>query len=154
MATVSLRVTVPARANDVWQAVRSPRGFEFVSRGLIYWPVASSHSSLWVEGETVRGWMFFFGFLPVARHSLTFTTLNDSTREFRTAEHGGIIRSWQHSITVTPLDAVSCAVDDTVTFDGGIATPLLDLTVRVFYWIRRPRWIALGRAITDGSFTA
>jgi hypothetical protein len=151
MATVSLTVTVPAPADTVWNAVCSPIGFRFVSRGLVYWPIAAKRTTRWNQGETVRGWIFFFGFVPAAQHSLTFERLDSTTREFRTDEHGGIIRSWRHSITVTEIDSSQCRIDDSVTFSGGVFTPLLTVMVRVFYAIRRPRWIALAEALVDGT---
>lgn len=152
MATVSLSVSVPAPADSVWQAVKSPAGFRFVSRGLVRWPVAANRTEPWREGETVSGWMFFFQILPVARHNLTFITLDDHNRAFRTDEHGGIIRSWKHSITVTPVDDSHARVDDSVTFSGGMLTPLLEIAVKTFYLVRRPRWVELGKAISTRTF--
>jgi hypothetical protein len=95
--------------------------------------------------------MFMAGFLPMSRHSLTFVRLDDESREFSTNEHGGPIRSWNHRITVTPLTESTCHVDDRVTFDGGVLTPALWLLVRLFYVIRRPRWVGLARALADGT---
>lgn len=151
MATVSLVATVPAAADTMWRAVVSPVGFRFVSRGLIRWPVAATRTERWREGETVEGWMFFFGFIPVARHRLTFVTLDDATRQFRTDERGGIIKGWNHSITVTPAGANRSTIVDSVTFTGGIFTPGLWVMVKLFYAIRAPRWVGLARAISTGS---
>lgn len=151
MKTTSLSIVVPATADDMWRAVRSPAGFRFVARGLVRWPVAAQRTEPWHEGETVSGWMFAAGIVPVAHHSLTFVRLDDATREFRTDEHGGVIRRWNHSITVTPVDDSHSRIDDSVTFSGGIFTWPLALAVRVFYFIRRPRWIALARAIVAGT---
>lgn len=151
MPTVSLSVTVPAPADSVWAAVTSPVGFRFVSRGLVRWPVVARRTQRWHEGETVEGWMFLLGFLPMSRHSLTFDRLDGATREFVTSEHGGPIRSWKHRITVTPLSDSTSQIDDRVTFDGGVLTPALWVLVKLFYVIRRPRWISMARALADGS---
>lgn len=153
MPTVSLSCEVPAPADLVWSAVVSPVGFRFVSRGLVRWPVAQHRTARWVEGETVIGWMFLVGFLPMSRHSLTFEHLDDASREFSTREHGGPIRAWNHRITVTPIDNASCRIDDRVTFDGGVITPALWLLVKAFYIIRRPRWRSLGSALVAGTIT-
>ena len=151
MPTVSLSIDVPANAETVWSGVTSPVGFRFVSRGLVHWPVVADRVARWREGETVTGWMFLLGFLPMSKHTLTFARLDDSEHEFSTREHGGPIRSWNHRITVTPLTASTSRIYDRVTFDGGILTPALWLLVRAFYVIRRPRWIALARALASGS---
>lgn len=151
MPTVSLSCQVPAPAELVWKAVVSPIGFRFVSRGLVRWPVAQSRTNRWNQGETVIGWMYLLGFLPMSRHSLTFERLDDAHHEFSTQEHGGPIRSWNHRITVTPIDAGTCRIDDRVTFDGGILTPALWLLVKTFYVIRRPRWQQLGVALCAGT---
>ena len=150
MRTVSLSVVVPASADTVWRAVCSPAGFRFVSRGLVIWSAAAGRNEPWRQGETVSGRMFAAGIVPVSFHTLTFVRLDDSTREFRTDEFGGIIKKWNHSITVTPIDAAHSRIDDTVTFSGGVLTPLLELAVRVFYLIRKPRWIGLARAVAGG----
>lgn len=151
MPTVSLSTVVPADADLVWSAVTSPAGFRFVSRGLVWWPVVARRTEHWRERETVVGWMFLLGFLPMSRHSLTFERLDPETREFTTDEHGGPIRAWNHRITVTPLTASTCRIDDRVTFDGGVLTTALWVLVRLFYVIRRPRWASLGRALASGS---
>lgn len=151
MPTVSLSLEVPASAAQMWSGVTSPIGFRFVSRGLVRWPVVASRTERWHEGETVTGWMFMAGFLPMSRHSLTFVRLDDESREFSTNEHGGPIRSWNHRITVTPLTEATSRIDDRVTFDGGVLTPALWVLVRLFYAIRRPRWVGLARALAHGT---
>lgn len=147
MPTVSLSCDLPAPAPLVWSAVVSPIGFRFVSRGLVRWPVVATRIDRWQQGETVIGWMFLLGFLPMSRHSLTFERLNDSEHEFSTREHGGPIRSWNHRITVTPVSEDACRIHDRVTFDGGVLTPALWILVKLFYIIRRPRWTQLARAL-------
>jgi hypothetical protein len=149
--TVSLTCDVPVPAHTMWSAVVSPIGFRFVSRGLIRWPVAAVRTSRWMQGETVVGWMFLLGILPMSRHSLTFEGLDDAQFEFSTRERGGPIRSWNHRITVTPIDDSSCRIHDRVTFDGGVLTPFLWVLVRLFYVIRRPRWQQLATALRDGT---
>ena len=151
MPTVSLSTVVPANADVVWSAVTSPIGFRFVSRGLVRWPIVAHRTVRWQEGETVVGWMFLLGFVPMSRHSLTFERLDSVSREFATDERGGPIRSWNHRITVTPVTSSTCRIDDRVTFDGGVFTPALWVLVRLFYAIRRHRWAAMARALTTGS---
>jgi hypothetical protein len=95
--------------------------------------------------------MFLLGFLPMSRHALTFERLDPVTKEFSTNEHGGPIRSWNHRITVTHVSDVASRIHDRVTFDGGALTPALWVLVRLFYVIRRPRWISLARAVGSGK---
>jgi hypothetical protein len=151
MPTVSLTAQVPCAPAHMWRAVVSPVGFRFVSRGLVHWPVVATRTTRWLEGEAVEGWMFFFGFVPVARHRLRFVKLDDDSRTFQTDERGGIISSWQHTITVTPDGDRGSRVHDTVTFSGGIFTPALWILVKLFYAIRAPRWVGLARAVDSGD---
>jgi len=151
MPTVSLTARVPASTDDMWRAVVSPLGFRYVSRGLVRWPVVATRTTRWREGETVEGWMFFFGFIPVARHRLTFVTLDDLSYTFQTDERGGIISSWQHRIVVSAAGAKDSVVTDSVTFSGGIFTPALWVLVKLFYLVRAPRWIGLARAVHSGE---
>lgn len=151
MPTVSLTARVPASSTEMWRAVVSPVGFRFVSRGLVRWPVVATRMARWQEGESVEGWMFFFGFIPVARHRLTFITLADDSRTFRTDENGGIIASWNHTITVTAAPDGKSLIHDTVTFSGGVFTPALWVMVKLFYAIRAPRWVGLARAVHSGE---
>ena len=153
MPTISLNARVPASPEEMWRAVVSPIGFRFVSRGLVRWPVVAERTTRWQEGETVEGWMFFFGFVPVARHRLTFITLDDDSRTFRTDENGGIIASWNHTITVTGEPGSDSVVHDTVTFNGGVLTPVLWVLVKLFYAIRAARWVGLARAVHSGELT-
>ena len=151
MPTVSLTARVPASTDDMWRAVVSPQGFRYVSRGLVHWPVVATRTTRWREGETVEGWMFFFGFIPVARHRLTFVTLDDHSYTFQTDERGGIISSWQHRIVVSAAGAKDSVVTDSVTFSGGIFTPALWVLVKLFYFVRAPRWVGLARAVHSGE---
>jgi hypothetical protein len=95
--------------------------------------------------------MFFFGFIPVARHRLTFVTLDDLSYTFQTNERGGIISSWQHRIVVSAAGTKDSVVTDSVTFSGGIFTPALWVLVKLFYLVRAPRWIGLARAVHSGE---
>lgn len=136
-----------APAEKVWNAVKTPAAFRYVTKGLLTMPSVSERDGDWVEGETVVGWVFLFGLLPVSRHHLRFAEIDDASRTLRSNEHGGILRRWDHDIDVTPIDEDHCLYRDRIELEAGPATPLIWVWAHWFYRTRQNRWRRLSRAL-------
>ena len=70
MAIVDLDTELAAPVHAVWRAVKTPRAFRTVTRGVLTMPVIKHRDDEWREGETVAGWVFLFGVIPFSRHTL------------------------------------------------------------------------------------
>lgn len=138
--TVTRTTDLGAPASAVWAAVRTPAAFRTVTRGLLRYLPAEGRQADWREGETVTGWLWLFGVLPLSRHTIRFASIDAARFILTSDEHGGPIRSWVHDIELEPLDDHRTRYTDRVTIDAGWATLPVAAFAWVFYRIRQARW--------------
>lgn len=145
--TVTRTTILDAPAATVWDAVRTPRAFVTVTRGILRFPAVASRTDEWREGEQVVGWTWLFGVLPFNRHHITVARIDHDEMTLTSDEHGGLIRSWVHDIVVEPLDDQRCRHTDRVVIDAGWATLPVAAYAWVFYRLRQRRWRQLARQL-------
>ena len=148
VAIVDLTTHLEASSDSVWAAVKTPAAFRRVTRWLITMPVISGRSDAWREGEVVVGWVFLFGVIPFSRHHLYVARIDDATRTMSSREGGGLVKSWNHDIIVTPTGLESCDYRDRIEIDAGLFTPVVALYARWFYRMRQRRWRRLAKGMT------
>ena len=149
MAVVDLRTELQAPAQAIWSAVKTPAAFRTVTRGLLVMPAIQARGDAWREGETVVGWVFLFGFIPFSRHTLHIAVIDDAARRLSSEESGGLLRTWNHDIVVTPIGEGRCVYRDHVELDAGIFTPIVALYTHWFYRTRQRRWRALAKELSS-----
>lgn len=149
--TVSRTVELDAPAESVWRAVRTPKAFLTVTRGLVRFPAVAHRTDEWREGEQVVGLTWLFGVLPFNRHHLTVTRIDHERMTLTSDEHGGLIRSWVHDIVIEPDGADRCRYTDRVEIDAGWATLPVAAYAWAFYRIRQRRWRQLARKLAPTS---
>lgn len=140
MRTISVETDLPTDAARVWDAMLSPATFLYVCRGLFGAPVLSGRVERFREGEcgTARLWVFHV--LPAYRHTIEVRVLDAAATTIRTHEHGGILRSWNHTLRVEPAGPQRCHYTDTIEIDAGAATPLVAFVARGIFRYRQRRW--------------
>ena len=98
--------------------------------------------------ETGVGWAWLFGFVPLSRHHLHIQLIDESARVLRSREFGGVIKTWNHDIVITPIDDANCLYRDRIEIAAGIMTPVVILYARWFYRTRQERrWRALAKGM-------
>ena len=140
MALVDISSHLAAPVETVWAAVKTPTAFRRVTRRLLTMPVIRNRSTEWREGETVTGWVFLFGFVPFSRHVLHIFLIDDVSRTLVSRERGGLLKKWDHTITVVAADSSSCVYRDRVEIDAGVFTAPVVLYAKWFYRMRQRRW--------------
>lgn len=143
MIVVDRSTLLAAPASAVWAAVKTPDAFRRVTRGLLAMPAIGGRTDEWREGETVVGWVFVFGVVPFSRYRLHVASIDESTRTLRSRESGGLVRTWNHDITVVAAGDRQCVYRDRIEIDAGIFTPVVGMFARWFYRMRQRRWRAL-----------
>jgi hypothetical protein len=149
MAVVDLYTELAAPANTVWRAVKTPRAFRTVTRGVLTMPAIKHREDEWREGETVAGWVFLFGVIPFSRHTLHVWRIDDSAMTLSSRESGGLLRQWNHDIVVVATGDSRCNYRDHIDIDAGVFTPAVVLYARWFYRTRQRRWRALAMALAS-----
>ena len=149
MTIVDRSTTLSAPAPAVWEAVKTPHAFRFITRGILTMPAIRDRDLPWQEGETVIGWVILFGLVPFSKHRIHVARIDDASMTLSSQEGGSLIRRWNHDITVTPRDEASCKYRDVIDIDAGIFTPAIALYARWFYFMRQRRWRALAKDLSS-----
>src|SRR6202161_3087980 len=119
MRTIHLATTLPTSADRVWRAMQSPVTFLYVCKGLFAVPALSGRAEPLRAGERGTGWLFAFHVVPAYRHTIEVIDVDEPTQTIRTHEHGGVLRVWNHTLKVQPIDESTCRYSDTVDIDAG-----------------------------------
>jgi hypothetical protein len=144
---VILRISTPLAAapDDVWSLIKKPSTFEYVTRGLLRFRDKSQLPDEWTAGQTIRSRLVLGGFLPAWTHELRVLSRDDANRTLQTAESGGPLRRWDHTLAVSPNAAGGSTYTDTIHLDAGPLTPLAGLVARIFFHYRQSRLRRLAR---------
>ena len=143
--TVHRSVVLEAADAAVWAAVQSPATLCHVAAPLLRFPGLAGRTAAWCEGERVVTWLLLGGVLPVSRHHLEVRSIDPERRTIDTHEWGGLVRTWDHTIHIEPMDARRCRYTDRIDIDAGRLTPLVARFAEVFYRHRQRRWRRLAR---------
>lgn len=145
MRTIHLQTTLPTSADRVWRAMQSPVTFLYVCKGLFGVPALAGRPEPLRAGERGAGWLLAFHVIPAYRHTIEVIEVDDAQRTIRTHEHGGVLRTWNHTLRVETVDAQTCRYSDTVEIDAGPITAVVAaLAVGIFRY-RQRRWHKLVR---------
>ena len=145
MRTVHVETILPTDADRVWSAMLSPVTFLYVCKGLLGFPALSGRSEALRPGERGTGWLFAFHLIPAYRHTIEIVEVDPASKTLRTHEHGGILRTWDHTLHVEPIDERSSRYSDTVDIDAGAATAFVAALAMGIYRYRQRRWRKLVR---------
>ncbi|MFD0851256.1 hypothetical protein ACFQ07_03450, partial [Actinomadura adrarensis] len=127
------------------EALRHPASFLYVARGILGLPALAGRTDPMREGERGRSLLLLFHVVPFARYTIHVVELDASTRTIRTREHGGIIKSWKHTLHAEPAGEGRCRYSDTVEIDAGVFTPIIAVVGIGIYRYRHLRWRRLVR---------
>ncbi|MFC6010823.1 hypothetical protein [Nocardia lasii] len=143
MRTIRLETELAADADRVWFAMRSPVTFLYVCRGLFGIPALAGRAEPLRRGERGTGWLWAFHVIPAYRHTIEVVEVDAGT--IRTREHGGILKTWNHTLQVEPLTEQTCRYSDTIEIDTRWATGLVASVATAIFRYRHRRWHRLVR---------
>ncbi|OMC47700.1 hypothetical protein [Mycobacterium sp. IS-1264] len=145
MRTVHVETILPTDADRVWSAMLSPVTFLYVCKGLLGFPALAGRSEVLRAGERGTGWLFAFHVIPAYRHTIEIVEVDQASRTVRTHENGGLLKAWNHTLHVEPIDEHSSRYSDTVDIDAGVATAFVAALAKGIYRYRHRRWRKLVR---------
>ena len=148
---VTFSTILEADADTAWRIVKQTSTFHYVARGLLGWAGTAEMPEEWQEGYEVQGRLVLFHFLPVWRHHLRIISVNDTKHEIKTTEHGGPMRTWNHTLAVEANSPSSCRYTDRLEVEACFLTPLAWPFVQAFFRYRQMRLRRLVRQETPGS---
>lgn len=145
MRTIEIETDLPTDADRVWRAMQHPASFTYVCRGLLGIPALAGRTDPMREGEAGTGWLLLFHVIPLSHHTIELVEVDETTRTLRSREHGGMLRVWNHTLHVEPVDDHTCRYRDTVELDAGILTAAVAAVGVRIYRYRQRRWRKLVR---------
>lgn len=137
MRTVHIETTLPTDADRVWEAIQYPGTFLYVVRGLFRVPALEGRFDKFEAGEV--GTAGLWAPLPLYRHTIEVLDVDHATRTITTHEHGGVIRSWNHTLHVESRCPDQSRYHDTIEIDAGGLTPIVALIAKGIFAYRSRR---------------
>ena len=95
------------------------------------------------EAQVVEVKLKLFGWLPIGSWRMEVLERDDNRRCLRSSERGGAVKSWFHTITVTPLEDGGCLHIDHLDIDAGWLTGFYSGMARRMYQKRHAQRLAL-----------
>jgi hypothetical protein len=139
MVTVSRTTPLPIPAADALALAQDPATFAYVTRPLMRVPALEAMDAGFARaGAQASGRLWWLGVIPAWTHHLRVVSIDDG--EIRTAEHGGLVRTWNHRLTFAATSPATCAYTDEIEIDAGPLTPAVALFARAFFAYRQARW--------------
>jgi ligand-binding SRPBCC domain-containing protein len=143
---VHREVELDASATRVWQAMLQPSTMLYVLRGLFSFPALSGRIDPVTEGESGTGWTLLFHVIPFARWTIKIVRVDPESRTIATKEHGGVIRTWNHTLHVEAVDTNRSRYSDTIEVNAPGPTRITATIVNLMFAYRQRRLRHLARA--------
>ena len=151
MATMKVDVStdLDCSAAKVWNEVQKSALLLHV-----IWPLTRIGTSglpdlpeRWRQGQEVQCRVYVFGFISLGVRDLYFKKIDQRAYRIVTHESDRLVRSWDHTISVTPLGPNRSKYRDVIDIDAGHLTGLVWAWTNWFYRHRQRRWRALSRTL-------
>jgi hypothetical protein len=148
MVTVRRTTPLPIAAEEAFALALKPATFAYVARGVLRVPaLAAIPGDFAAPGVQASGRLWWLGVIPTWTHHLRVVAI-EPDRELRTAERGGLVRTWNHRLAFAPTSPASCDYTDEIEIDAGPLTPLVAAYARAFFALRQARWRQLARVLS------
>ena len=137
-AVIRRSVVLQAAPATVWELIRQPATFRYVTRGCLGFTTRQPDAE-WAPGTTIEGRLWLCHLLPLWRHRITIAHVDEAARRIETSEQGGALRLWRHVLLVEPHPAGGTLYTDEITFDAGRLTRWLRPLLKGFFAYRQRR---------------
>lgn len=136
-ARVTLTHEYPYPSDLVWFVATDLEHLETVMKGLISFRGLPEGQIY--ERQHINVYVSLFGFFPYQPYEMTVLECDHDTRRFVSSEKGAGVKSWRHTLQITPTPN-GCRIDETIEIDAGRLTSLFARWARFLYQKRhKPR---------------
>jgi len=142
---VTVSTSLDAPPDAVWAAIKRPATIVRITPGPALIDTRSLPEELH-EGQTMNLRLRPVPALPAWRHHIAIRRVDDDGRVLQTQEHGGVVRQWDHTITVEPRGSGS-RYTDSVIIDAGVFTPAVRTFAQGLYRARQRNLRRLGASL-------
>jgi hypothetical protein len=142
---IVVRTRLAADAGTAWDLVSRSATLRHVARGVLGFRGALPDR--WEAGQEVTVRLLAFNLVPVNEHALALKRVDGDAHVLVTEERGGILRTWDHRISITPDPPTGCRYTDEVDVDAGLLTPVAWAIGHLFFRYRQARLRGLARVL-------
>jgi len=142
---IVVRTRLAADAGTAWDLVTRTATLRHVARGILGF--RGDLPARWEAGQQITVHLLAFGLVPMNAHALTLRRVDGEAHVLVTEEHGGILRAWNHRISITPDPPAGCRYTDEVDVDAGLLTPVAWALGHAFFRYRQARLRGLARVL-------
>lgn len=140
---VTLTSVLDIPASVAWQWVSTPALLTYVAAPLQdFEPIdPQAFPAVWSPGRyLVR--LRMFGVVPIGTQWIVISVPEAGPARYRLRDDGSgsLVSTWDHWITIDPLEGNRCRYTDEVEIQAGWRTPFVWLFARLFYTHRQRRW--------------
>ncbi len=136
---LSVSTVLTAPVERVWSLLETPDLLAHVARPLVTFEPLDPPAlpERWVDGP-YRVRMRVFGVVPI-EHTIVISR-DDAARSIRDNGHGRLVPTWDHLITIAPLEGAATRYTDRLEVRAGALTPFVWAFAWLFYRHRQRRW--------------
>ncbi|MBN9886247.1 SRPBCC family protein [Salipiger abyssi] len=146
MRTVHTEFFYAASPERLWTLATSYDALSRVMAGLVEFDGLPEGRTR--TGQKIHVEISLFGKLPKQPYDMDVLECDDSRMILRSSEQGAGVKSWRHTMMVTPAPGGS-RLCDTIEIDAGLLTPAFALWAKYLYGARhKPRQ----RLLEEGSY--
>jgi hypothetical protein len=142
---VTISTTLACSAEDLWKQIIEPKSLQFVASPMLtFVPMNEGDlSDEWKVNTPYPLRIFFFGILPLGKHTINLIKIDKQTNTIVSQETGQLARVWNHTIHFQETDYERVLYTDIIEIKAGLLTPFIVLFAHIFYRHRQKRWKVL-----------
>jgi ligand-binding SRPBCC domain-containing protein len=144
---VHVSTDLDAPPDRVWEALKKVDTLRYITRGLLGFRPLGPVADTLRGGEVVRVRLLFFHVIPAWAHEIRIVGVDEEAHVIETREHGGGVKTWNHTLTVEPAGDGRSRYTDRIEIDAGATTRLVWAYANLFYRYRQRRWRRLARGL-------
>lgn len=140
-STVSVSTELPLSARRAYELAQTPELFLYVTRGPLRFTGIPADMRFEL-GARFSARMWFLSVIPAWQHHGEVTGFSDTPPRFQiqTTEHGGPVKTWNHTLTFEERGPDRCLYTDTIELESLPFTLPTRIFAKLFFHYRQHRW--------------
>ncbi len=128
----------------VWERLQRLSSLQYVASPYAsFQPVDGKKDFVWREGESFALNFKLFVVIPLGVHTIRIITFDREHYTIYSNESNRHVPTWNHCITLKPIDERNTEYTDQIEIDAGWKTPFVYAWAKCFYAHRQKKWIRL-----------
>jgi hypothetical protein len=129
----------------LWNQIIEPKSLRYVALPILgFTPVeAGALDGEWEVGRDYPLNLYLLGFIPLGRHTIRLTKIDQRNHTIVSQERGFLVPVWNHTIVFYQVTPDRVHYTDEIAIEAGWRTPFIWLFAHLFYRHRQRRWRSL-----------